>query len=252
MIDALIEKKMKTLPPYVQRAIKEFPWGTYMLALAKKYHLQFDDLELFEREAKLYLVGAITANDLENTLKKKLPQLKDSFEEFFQDVGVSLFEKIQRDAFFHKKKEEKNHYAEALKQSFEEEGIVLVDEEDTHTKPHNALQKLADNLFPPKKEEGEEEAPFSLKDSLESNREEQRSHEDIEQKKDYSLEKIEDEDRLGVFEHRIPLDRKKSGREEHTTFVTQMSKEGYRIETKEKEVNISSKEDSFLKHIGAV
>ncbi len=264
MINEIIEKRMRALPENVQRAIQNFPWAGYLMELAKRYHLQFDELEVVEREAKLYLVGLIDATEFERKLRDQLHLPEKVWSAFIQNLNESLFQKIQREAFRHEEERETSSEGvsrEELVRALEQEGVKLVDEEESHTKPQTELQKLADELFGEKESQGEvlkgeSEVDFPLENEEgkgESGAVEEQTLEPVPRE----MERVEEEDLEGIHMHRTPVS-DEARREKLQSRLARLGATAFF--SQEKKVSLSSKDAvksegrkriSFLKKIGA-
>ncbi len=270
MIDTIIERKINSLPSYMKSAIQSFPWGDTLLLLAKRYQIQIATLSFLEREIKLHLLGMISSEEFEVKIQEKLELDSGEWNHFISDINSMIFEKIREDAFRkerERKESEKVPLHKEIKESFKEEGLILIDEED-HQKPDTELQRMVDQLFR-EKEKNEDE----LKNTLEKEKNiegKERIHEGADQneeisEKDSFLEKknrkiekdrktdfLEEEDYKGIFQHRIPTRKERKNEKDFSHLENLFSRDFIREEETISQHSFNKDEDDFLRHIGAI
>ncbi len=147
MLDTVIQKKINELPDNIRSAVEQFDWGTEVLHIARDNHLQIDDIEVFQKETLLVIVGSSPAGDFEKNLSEKMGISHELAESLVADANEHIFRPLQKIAFTHTEKEEDIVEHDKLSNVMSEEGIELVDEFEAEPRPENKLQDLADQIF---------------------------------------------------------------------------------------------------------
>lgn len=121
-----IQQALNELPDNIKHTVENFNWSAEILAIARKYGIQIDDVNILKEETMLVIVGLERAVNYKDNLKRKMGISEELAEELVNESNTRIFEELQRRAF---SKEQHEEVADTLK----EEGIHLVDEDTPKT-----------------------------------------------------------------------------------------------------------------------
>lgn len=103
-----IAHALENLPPNIRQAVEDFDWGTEVLGIAREYGIQVDEIDVFQRETMLIIVGLERAQDYQHNLVQHMGISRSLAEQLVQEANERIFEELQKRAFSKEQKSIKN------------------------------------------------------------------------------------------------------------------------------------------------
>ena len=116
-----IQQALSELPENIQEAVENFNWSKEILAIARKYEIQIDDINILKEQTMLVIVGLEPASDYKDNLVEHMGINENLASQLVFESNENIFKELQRRMFF---KEQHNELATTMK----EEGIELIEE----------------------------------------------------------------------------------------------------------------------------
>lgn len=93
--EQLIKQQIEKLPPEIQKVLRDTDWQSKMLAIGKKYSLHIDQLDTFQMETMLTLIGLTHPDEYVTELKSRLGVSENLAQALALEVNEQIMKSIR-------------------------------------------------------------------------------------------------------------------------------------------------------------
>jgi hypothetical protein len=137
-----IQQALNELPDNIKNTVENFNWAKEILAIARIYEIQIDDIDILRQQTMLVIVGLERAVNYKNNLVTHMNIDDELAEELVYESNTRIFKELQRRAF---SKSQHTEIADTLR----EEGIELSDEDTDKLHKNQSLESTQNNKHSP-------------------------------------------------------------------------------------------------------
>lgn len=218
-----ISKAYQNLPDNIRNAVDNFNWDEEVLSIAHEYHIQMDEIDIFQQETMLVVLGLTKAKDYQRNLVQYMNISSSLAQDLVDEANHRIFKELQKRAFGGG-----NNVHKEIHSELQQEGIELLDsDEDDHSSHQDTENHDVD-----------------------------RENEQTQIQQSY-LEEVSDDDYIGIGGHRINTelhsDKRKTTKQskylDHTLYTSHHVSNHDSIDVSPEDKDQIKEDGDFLHHI---